>query len=415
MRFQKINKVFFGGGVMTDYNDIFEFEDESIRLDFKGAQYRRENHADLLKDIIAFANADFEDDRFIIIGIGKDEKNEKIFKGINKEEFVDPAVYQQLIRENIEPDVNFEYFLYPYLEKYYSIFRIYGCSDKPYLMKKEYGPLKQGDGWIRKGTHQPRFNRRDLDLITERKKTSHSFSGDLMCYFSYFDSDEITLSPLGNIKLPSDEAEENIRQIIKEKQDTITHKKMSDLSENERMNDFYKVITELSAPYGSYRIKSIDQLIEDLKTIKKVYCDDDKYALYEKHGHFINISILNQGNSYIEDASIAMIFPNIEGLNIAEKIFPKPRNRSSIDINATYLSPLLHIGYPHIKILDKLIIIRKNLGNIKHQIPINEVFEQPIRLVVQKNLAGQTIPVKCIIYGKNLPNPIERELRIVIG
>jgi hypothetical protein len=45
-------------------------------------------HDEFLKDILSMANADIEGDKFIIIGIVKNERNEKEFKGIKKEDFL---------------------------------------------------------------------------------------------------------------------------------------------------------------------------------------------------------------------------------------------------------------------------------------------------------------------------------------
>ena len=392
---------------MTNYDDIFEYEDESIRLDFKGAPYPKERHADLLKDIIAFANADYEGDRFIIIGVIKNEKSEKVFRGINKEDIVDSAIYQQLVRENAEPDINLEYFHYSYQGKNFAIFRIFGCSDKPYLMKKDYGNLKQGEGWIRKGTHQPRLIRRDFDSMGEKKQAVQGFSGEVKCYFSDSGSDEIELTPFEEIKFPSDLAAEKIRKIIEEKRNPV--EKVSP-SEGNSKNTIAELMREFTSPYGKYLTKSIEELENDLENVKKEYADDDKYVLFERYGNFVNISIQNLGDRYIEDASIRVIFPKNEGLDIADKIC-NPPNRTSIGI-ANFALIGYGVGYPHVEYFYDMITVQKHLDDIKHQLPIKEVFKEPIRIVVQKNLEGQTILVKCIIHGKNLQKPIEKELKM---
>jgi len=262
---------------MTNYDDLFEYEDESVRLDFKGAQYPREKHADLLKDIIAFANADYEGDRFIIIGIVKDEKTGKVFRGVNKEEIIDSAVYQQLVRENVEPDINLEYFHYPYQGNDFAVFRIFGCSNKPYLMKKDYGNLKQGEGWIRKGTHQPRLIRRDFDSMMEKKQADQGFSGEIKCCFSDSESEEIQITPLVDINLPSDLAAVEIRKIIEEKRKPREKKA---LSPEEKMTSIGQVMAKFSSPYAEYYPKTIEELEADLKNLPKEYVNDDRYTIY---------------------------------------------------------------------------------------------------------------------------------------
>ena len=375
-----------------------------IRLDFKAIQYSREKHSDLLKDLIAFANADIEGDRFIIIGVMNDETKEKVFKGIKKEEFVDSAIYHQLIRDNVEPDINFDYFLHSYLGKDFAIFRIFDCSNKPYLMKKDNGSLRKGDGWIRKGTHQPRLIRRDFDAIYEKIKEVQGFSGEIRCFFSDSSSEGMDIQHLDEFKLPSDLAAENIRELINERDKYIK------ASNENKTLPWVQAITPLVSPNG--RFFSIRGLEADLENVKEDYFDDDRYAIFEQHGNFINISILNLGDKYIEDASIRVIFPKIEGLEIAEKIYmPTDRSFNSMTSSAQVF---INVGYPSVKYFDDIIEIKTNLKNIKHHIPMSEVFDKPIRIIVRKNLKGQTIPVKCVIYGKNLQKPIEKELKMHI-
>jgi hypothetical protein len=388
---------------MDNYDDFFEYEDESIRLDFKGIQYPKEKHADLLKDIISFANADFEGDCLIIIGVVKNEKNEKVLQGIKKEEFIDPAIYQQLVRENVEPDINFDYFTYSYSGKDFAIFRIYGCSDKPYLMKKDYGALKQGDGWIRKGTHQPRMNRRDFDSITAKKSTFRGFHGELICHFSDSGLEETNITPLGEIILPSDMAAEKIRKLIEERE-----KYFETIRSQKNPPSIAQQMTPFVSPCGKFF--SVNGLETDLKNVKQDYLEDDRYALFEQHGNFVNFSILNLGDRYIEDASIRVIIPNLEGLLIADKIYAPPTHSAN---GMRSVEPMLSdIHYPSVEYFDDFTIVGRYLGNIRHQIPLNEVFERAIRIVVLDNLEGQTIPVKCSIHGKNLQKPIEKELKM---
>ena len=90
---------------MANIDDLIEYYDESLNLDFKGSQYPREKHADLIKDIIAMANADTNDERYIIIGVIYNKEGRKELRGISRADFIDDAVYQELIQNNVEPDI----------------------------------------------------------------------------------------------------------------------------------------------------------------------------------------------------------------------------------------------------------------------------------------------------------------------
>ena len=84
---------------MGDLDDLIKYENEHTGLDFKRSQYRKEQHGKLIKDIMSMANADIEGNQYIIIGVNHQAAGEKKIVSIKKEEFLDPTIYQQLIRE----------------------------------------------------------------------------------------------------------------------------------------------------------------------------------------------------------------------------------------------------------------------------------------------------------------------------
>jgi hypothetical protein len=135
----------------------------------------------LLKDLIAMANANVTGDRHIIVGMKHFPNGNRKFWTINKSEFVDSATYHQLARENIEPEIHFDYTPYGFEGCLLGVLRIYDCDDQPYMMRKDYGSLRAGDAWIRKGTHQPRLMRADLNRIWEKR--SNEFTANIKIGF----------------------------------------------------------------------------------------------------------------------------------------------------------------------------------------------------------------------------------------
>ena len=51
---------------MTNLDELVRYENENTDLDFKGTQYMKKQHEALIKDIMSMANADTENDRYII-------------------------------------------------------------------------------------------------------------------------------------------------------------------------------------------------------------------------------------------------------------------------------------------------------------------------------------------------------------
>lgn len=397
---------------MINFDDLIEYENENTRLDFKTKQYKKnksgsDNFKDLIKDIMSMANANIESARYIIIGVKHKPSGERKIIGIQNEEFIDSATYEQIINENIEPDIKVEYTAYKYKNKLLGILKIYDCfDDQPYSMKKNFGKLKKGDSFIRKGTHTSGMLRKDYDIIYEKKLKKEKFNGKVKLWFSGYDSrKEIELSTAGKFELPSDRAAKKIKKVIKQKQDSYKRRPQNDIFPN-----LSKILEGVSIGPTSYEDRSIEELRKNLKEIKQTYCEDDIYELLEANSHKININILNEGYSYIEDASIQLNIKKIEGLFIADRVYKKPTNGVSKLINSQALSSEF-LDYPEVNDTNSTIIIYQTIGDVKHFLPL-KCFKIPIRVLLLNCLAGKSIEIKCKIFGKNLIKPLTENLKI---
>ncbi|MGO4350128.1 helix-turn-helix domain-containing protein [Paenibacillus sp. MCAF9] len=137
---------------------------ESEYLDFKEKQYSKEKHIDLIADIMAMANSRHVGDKYIIIGV-KDRPEGREIKGIKPEEFVDSSNYTQVVLNNVEPDIQFDYFKYEYEGSLLGIFKIYSNDSKPYMLKRKYERLNEGLCLIRKGSLNAIAKRGDYDYM----------------------------------------------------------------------------------------------------------------------------------------------------------------------------------------------------------------------------------------------------------
>jgi hypothetical protein len=144
--------------------ELIEYGYECDYLDYKEKQYSKEKHRDLIVDIMAMANSRHEGDKFIIVGI-KDKPGGKEIKGVSPEDFIDSSTYTQVILNNIEPDIQFDYFRYEYKGILLGIFRIYNTDNKPYMLKRKYNDLKEGLCLIRKGSTNSIAKRSDFDFM----------------------------------------------------------------------------------------------------------------------------------------------------------------------------------------------------------------------------------------------------------
>jgi len=408
---------------MADLEELIKYDNENTGLDFKTVQYKKENHEELLRDIIAMGNADIEMDRHIIIGVKHKPCGGKEIFPITKEEFIDSATYQQIVTENIEPDMEIAYSPFEYEGALLGIIRITNCQDKPYMMKKDFGKLVKGDSFIRKGTHRMKMIRKDFDKIYENKKKRAMFEGKVLLGFSEPEfAKEIGLMSAGNYELPSGREKKMIMAAIEERkileQKRLEEEKKKNGTSADRifgmsMLELAHMQTQMN-PFGfvPYEQRSVEELERTLEKVDKRYIEDDYYMVFEEISHKINLRILNESQEYIEDASIKIEFGIKTGLMIAPEVYLKPTNGMVPNIKGFSYAEK---NYPTVDYEDQIIKVYQEIGNIKHLIPM-DAFRVPIRLVLQNNLVGEIIEVGCEIYGRNLTEPFKEVLKIkVIG
>jgi hypothetical protein len=152
--------------IEVNIHELVLYENENSRLDFKAKQYDTSNTKDkvsFLKDLISLANASIEGERHIIVGVKAYPDGKKNFEPIV--DFVDDANYQDLVRQNITPEIKFLYESYVVEGNRIGIFTIGSCYEAPYMMKKKYENLNEGDSFIRRGSQQFRLTHSDFEKI----------------------------------------------------------------------------------------------------------------------------------------------------------------------------------------------------------------------------------------------------------
>lgn len=140
---------------------LIEYGYETDFLDFKAIQYK--DKTALLKDVLAMANSNSSQTKYILCGIKADSANNKTIIGISENDFKDSSEIQQLIYSNIEPDLHIEYLPLKYKEALIGVIRIGESPNKPYMMKKKNGTLEKGICYVRKGSQQSVASREDFD------------------------------------------------------------------------------------------------------------------------------------------------------------------------------------------------------------------------------------------------------------
>lgn len=137
--------------------DLFEallLEDESTSLDLKREQYPFEGAPDavkgeLLKDILAFANAWRRTDAFILIGVQEVKGGQHVPLGVSQH--LEDAALQQFVNSKTQRPISFAYETFDYDGTSIGIIRI-PVQERPFYLKKDYGKLKRLYVYVRRGS-----------------------------------------------------------------------------------------------------------------------------------------------------------------------------------------------------------------------------------------------------------------------
>jgi hypothetical protein len=132
------------------------YETEGTTLDFKRAQYKfkgaaNPEKADLLNDILAFANAWRRETAYILIGVEQNPGGRGIIHHIDDSDHIDDAALQQFVNEKTNRPINFRYKVIVIDSKKIGIIEI-PVQKRPFFLNDRFGRLNPKVVYIRKGS-----------------------------------------------------------------------------------------------------------------------------------------------------------------------------------------------------------------------------------------------------------------------
>ena len=415
-----------------DLDDMIIYGNETTWLDYKLIQYLQNKHcnAELLKDIIAMANAHVTRDRYIVCGVKhKAGKNEII--GIDKDKIIDDAIYQDLIKENITPLPQIEYFPYEVKGMFVCIFKISCCNKRPYTFKKGYGKYNAGESRIRRGSATGILKPEDYEMIANSNNSIYSTSikaHKIDIGFEENGKHEIKINPCDTSGLPSDVEAEKIREEIDKKKPSETMPtgflpSLYQESIAKSMNQFANAqqswvkAAKMSLRFHPqvhgekvnkpYQEQSLEELEESLNKVKDEFKSKDDYELFENRSYKLNFDVSNNTGSFLNDCEIQVKIPQFYGLIVLEEEYYGPYGFANMLIsNAKSL-------YPNVQKDNDYFYVTERIGNLNHY-RTSKAFEKKLRLIFGETLVGQTLEFEVSLYAKELPEPVIKRLSITI-
>lgn len=127
---------------------------ESVDIDFKSTQYRfargtKDEKSEILKDILAMANARRGETAYILLGLKEQRPHPALVVGIT--ESIDDASLQQFVYSKVMPKLIFNYEEHLYENKTIGVIVI-PKQERPFFLKDNFGPLQKNVVYVRRGS-----------------------------------------------------------------------------------------------------------------------------------------------------------------------------------------------------------------------------------------------------------------------
>ncbi|MCM3390690.1 ATP-binding protein (plasmid) [Ureibacillus chungkukjangi] len=375
-----------------------ENEDESVTLDFKKEAYGKKT-GEFLKDVAAFANALTNDlNRYIVIGV-KDQNGMKEYFNVNRNDIGDVSNFQQLIDQNIEPNIPIKIKYVNIEENELAVFEIGPCDNPPYVFKKDYPPTKQGIIYIRNGTSTRFAKRQELDLMYQRRDKVQS--KDISVGFIDAIESSIELRVLNSGEINN--APSNIRKRAIENE--IKHRKSPYYMKPLVMASDFSILRN-EKPLSRLDDSELQQMLLD---VKKEFIKNDNYYFYEEVGNRFNLFIHNQGAEPLVGCTIKLKVPIVNGLKIAGDVYDDPTDFSRIITMRNFVQS----QYPQVGKTENMYIITEKIAKLKHKLT-TKVFLEDIRIVFLPEFEEKEITIQYEIYADNYHDVISGDLSIKV-
>ena len=384
---------------MRNLQDLIGLKSADSALSFRERPYGKGEHAELLCDVIALANATGTNPRFLCLGVRDKTDSARTFPGVSQRVWNrTKEVLPRLIERAIEPQLRVSMREVTVRGVLVGVICLDTCSDQPYLFRRRVSSLiSPGSGWIRRGTDQRPLLRKDLQRIFEAKFRSLEASTDIRVGFpGRVPREEITLPVLPLDALPSTLA---ARRLVKKLDSRRLSKAVLGRTDSRIARLVHAQVSNEAQAYHSHGTTTLKQM---LRQIPQEYESVDEHYQFETRAHKVNLHIANLGDVALSNVVLVLKIPRTEGVGVVARIHAAPGERDSPQER-----------YPVVDTGPRLVTVHAGGISVPTRATV-EAFREPLRLYLREPAAGKTIPVTYRLHGPGVPAPIHGTLRIYV-
>lgn len=385
---------------MRNLQDLIQFKSADSALSFRERPYGRGEHAELLCDVIALANAMAAGPRFLCLGVNNRTASARTFPGVSPRVWNrTKEVLPRLIEQAIEPQLGISLREVTVREALVGVICLDSCNEQPYLFSRRVSSLiSPGSGWIRRGTEQHPLLRKDLQRIFEARFRDVGTSPDVRVGFpGRVPREEVTLSVLPLDALPSALV---ARGLAKKLDSRRLSKAVLGRTDSQIARLVHAQVSNEAQAYQSHGTTTLRQM---LREVPQEYEAVDGHYQFETRTHKVNLQVENLTDSALSNLVLVLKIPRVEGFGVVEQIHAAP---------GELVSP--QDRYPLVDSGPRVVTVHAGGISVPKGATV-DAFREPLRLYLREPAAGRTIPVTYSLHGRGLPGPTHGILRISVA
>jgi hypothetical protein len=384
---------------MKNLQDLVGFKNADSALSFRERPYGKGEHAQLLCDVIALANATATDPRFLCLGVSDKTGTARTFPGVSQRVWNRTReVLPRLIEQAIEPQLKVSMQEVTVRGALVGVICLETCNDQPYLFSRRVSSLiSPGTGWIRRGTEQRPLLRKDLQRMFEAKFRTLEASTDIRVGFpGRVPREEITLGVLSLDALPSALA---ARRLMKKLDSRRLSKAVLGRTDTRIARLVHAQVSNEAQAYQYHGTTTLQQMLCQVPQEQE---SADQHYQFETRAHKVNLLIANLTDVALSDVVLLLKIPRVEGVGVVERIHAAPGEQPSPPER-----------YPVVDTGPRVVTVHAGGISVPRRANV-DAFREPLRLYLREPAAGKTIPVAYSLHGRGLPAPIHGTLRIYV-
>lgn len=363
--------------------------------------FMEQNPENLVQDVIGLANADVDGARYMIFGVNKGAMEGSGIVGIAENAIADLKKAHRLISALIEPVLQLAFIFDRIDGKVVGALEIDGCDAAPYVVQRNFSrKLARGQSWIREGTQIRCAEPVDLEQIRSRVARKQAWAVKI----GFGDQPGCELLEM---IIPDTSSPPSVRARNKVKQTLEWKQKAKDAlgTLNTRISRLLHVRDH--GVDAEFDPRGLETLIGLHGEIESDFAETDQYYFFEEKAVKLNLTVCNEDEDGLEDVSVELAFPRIDGFDVADRLYTGPNDqRTQLEVEM--------LDYPEVKRLKNGTIARASIGYLAPNRP-QQVFNCALRLAVGRTMRGKKIGIMYTLRAKNKQGRGRGRLKIKFG